>query len=163
MQLRLSWQFAIIKENRGESMEPMKKSYCGSTFIIDPKRNKILLMYHKKFQNWIQPGGHLKEGETPEEGAIRQAFEETGIKVKLVEGKPFIIEEYQNFAGDLIDYQYLAFPDGDNQQLINSEESFDVDWFSLEELNHIPVFPDVKTKARMFLTPGYRYHIDEKK
>lgn len=138
-------------------MEPLKTTYCGSTFIIDPKRQKILLIYHKRFQNWIQPGGHLRPGETPEAGAIRQAFEETGVKVKLLKNKPFIIEEYNNFVGHIIDYQYVAVPVEDNQPLINSEESFTLDWFSLEELEHIPVFPDVKTKARMFLTPGYHF------
>lgn len=136
-------------------MEPLKTSYCGSTFIIDPNKQKILLIYHKKFQNWIQPGGHLKEGESPEEGAIRQAYEETGVRVKLVYQKPFMVEEYNNFAGNIIDYQYVAVPVTDNQTLVNSEESFTLDWFSLEELEHIPVFPDVKTKAKIFLTPGF--------
>lgn len=135
-------------------MKPLEKVYCASAFIIDAERQKILLMYHKKFQNWIQPGGHLLEGESPEEGAVREAYEETGIKVKLVEKKPFVIEEYHNFIGDIIDYQYLAVPLDTNQELVNSEESFAVDWFSLKELETIPVFPDVKTKARMFLTPG---------
>ena len=142
-------------------MEPLKKSYCASTFIIDPKRQKILLIYHKKFQNWIQPGGHLAEGENPEDGAIREAYEETGIKIKLVQKKPFMIEEYHNFVGNIIDYQYLATPVTDNQELVNSRESFAVDWFSLKELETIPVFPDVKTKARMFLTPGH--YFDEEK
>ncbi len=128
-----------------------KTEYCASTFIIDEENQKILLIYHKKFQNWVQPGGHLKEGESPEEGAVRKAFEETGIHVKLVTGKPFIVEEYNNFVGDLIDYQYLAVPTEPNQELKNSDASFDIDWFSLEELDRIPIFPDVKTKARMFL------------
>lgn len=138
-------------------LRPLEKVYCASTFIINPKNQKILLMYHKKFQNWIQPGGHLLEGESPEKGAIREAYEETGVKVRLVEEKPFIIEEYHNFMGDIIDYQYLAVPISDHQELVNSEESFAVDWFSLKELETIPVFPDVKTKARMFLTPGHYF------
>ncbi len=137
-------------------MEKQERDKCASTFIIDRKRNKILLIYHKKFQNWIQPGGHLKEGETPQEGAVREAFEETGIKVRLVEDHPFIIEEYNNFVGNILDYQYLAEPVDSNIIPTNSEESFAVDWFSLEELSSIPVFPDVKTKARMFLVPAYR-------
>ena len=135
------------------SVEPIKVEKCASAFIIDKKQNKILLIYHKKFQNWIQPGGHLKEGETPQEGAIREAFEETGVKIRLVNQNPFIVEEYHNFVGHLIDYQFLAEPIEDNQMLINSRESFAVDWFSLEELKQLPVFPDVKTKARMFLHP----------
>lgn len=136
-------------------MENEKRSqYCASTFIIDEENQKVLLIYHKKFQNWIQPGGHLKEGESPEEGALREAFEETGLHVKLVTGKPFIVEEYNNFVGNLIDYQYLAVPADKTEELVNSNESFDIDWFSLKDLETIPVFPDVKTKVKMFLRPN---------
>ncbi len=135
-------------------MAEKSKDYCASTFIVNKERTKICLIYHKKFQNWIQPGGHLIEGETPAEGAIREAKEETGLDVQLVTGKPFMIEEYRNFVGDLHDYQYLAEPVDETQKLVNSDESFDVDWFSLEDLKTIPVFPDVKTKARMFLRPN---------
>ena len=56
-------------------MREKSKDYCASTFIISKDRTKICLIYHKKFQNWIQPGGHLIEGETPQEGAVREAKE----------------------------------------------------------------------------------------
>ncbi len=32
---------------------------------------------------WAIPGGHLELGETVEDGTIREAFEETGLKIKL--------------------------------------------------------------------------------
>lgn len=32
---------------------------------------------------WVQPGGGVEEGESPEEGAVREVVEETGLKVAL--------------------------------------------------------------------------------
>ena len=136
----------------------MQTEYCSSVFIIDEKRQKVLLIYHKKYQNWVQPGGRLKTGEKPEDGAIRKALEETGIKIKLVNTHPFMVEEYNNYNGHFIDYQFLATPIDDLQEpVLNEQKCYAIDWFSLDELNSIPLFPDVKTKVRMFLKPHFNH------
>ena len=35
---------------------------------------------------WLPPGGHIDEGELPDEAAIRETFEESGVRVTLVDG-----------------------------------------------------------------------------
>lgn len=35
---------------------------------------------------WVLPGGHLEAGETLEQGAIRELFEETGIEIEISSG-----------------------------------------------------------------------------
>ena len=62
----------------------MNKELCASIFVIDPDTKKILLVRHKEFQKWVQPGGHLEDNEIPEETAAREVYEETGIKVKIM-------------------------------------------------------------------------------
>ena len=62
----------------------MKRHFCASIFVIDPETKKILLVLHKKWNRWTQPGGHIEDNETPEETALREVYEETGVKVKLV-------------------------------------------------------------------------------
>lgn len=52
--------------------------------------NKFLLLHQKpQFEgdiNWTFPKGHSEEGETAKECALRELFEETGIKdIELVE------------------------------------------------------------------------------
>lgn len=45
--------------------------------------DKVLLIFHPFIQRWIQPGGHIDEGETPIQAAIREVFEETGLVCEL--------------------------------------------------------------------------------
>lgn len=45
---------------------------------------KTLLLLHKKLGMWLPPGGHIDEGELPEEAALREILEETGLAVELV-------------------------------------------------------------------------------
>ena len=33
---------------------------------------------------YLNPGGYLREGELPEDAAIREVFEETGVKIKPI-------------------------------------------------------------------------------
>ena len=46
--------------------------------------DKVLLIRHPYLGLWIQPGGHIDEGETPESAAIRETQEETGVLCELV-------------------------------------------------------------------------------
>lgn len=47
-------------------------------------KNKFLFSYNKKRKGWEIPGGHIEEGETWEEAAKREMYEETGAtKIKL--------------------------------------------------------------------------------
>ena len=45
--------------------------------------NEILLIQREDFEVWGLPGGAIDPGETPAEAAIREAYEETGLQVRL--------------------------------------------------------------------------------
>lgn len=61
---------------------------CGAFVISD---NKVLLVKHKNGEHWDCPKGHIEPGETKEQTAIREVYEETGINIKIVSNKEYIV------------------------------------------------------------------------
>ena len=43
---------------------------------------------------WEFPGGRVELGETPEAAAVRECYEETGIKVTIIESYPDCLHQY---------------------------------------------------------------------
>lgn len=128
------------------------RHFCASAYVIDPETKKILLVKHKKWNKWVQPGGHLEHNEFPEEAAIRETFEETGIKIKLLGErfpreedfiKPLGIQKNRTETGIHLDFIYPAIPIN-HKELIISNESTNIGWFSREQLETLNVFPDIK-------------------
>ena len=122
--------------------------YTASAFILN-RENKLLLIRHDKFDKYVQPGGHILENELPHEAAIRKVYEETGIRVDIPIKSPFAKEEYYNNAGHQVDYQYIGY--AINDDIHNIDNSFKASWFSLEELNNIPIVDDLKEKFKTVL------------
>ena len=135
-------------------MEFMARNFCASVFVIDPMTKKILLVHHKKFDKWVQPGGHIENDETPEETALREVYEETGLKVSLLGERfpreddyirPLGIQKNRGSDGELhIDIIYAAIPINTIDVNNYDEEISDMGWFSRSELEEINVFPDIK-------------------
>jgi len=49
----------------------------ASGIVVDNK--KVLLIFHPFIKQWFQPGGHIDDGESPVDAAIREVYEETGL------------------------------------------------------------------------------------
>ena len=56
----------------------------AGTVLINKEKGQIALVYRKKLGDLSFPKGHLEEGETLEECAIRETIEETGRNCHLV-------------------------------------------------------------------------------
>lgn len=122
------------------------RDFVASTYIVDDGR--VLLLRHTKLGKWLQPGGHIEDGETPDEAAKREAEEETGIRVELVSAKhpprdvggthdlpqPFrvnlhpIREDHWH-----CDFGYLARP-VEKGEAAHGDEHDGMRWFTGEEL-----------------------------
>lgn len=58
-------------------------------------RGRVLLRMHEKYHRWLPVGGHIELSETPEEAAIREVKEETGLTVSLwMENKESIPNDF---------------------------------------------------------------------
>lgn len=60
----------------------MLRQFTSTCYITDGE--KFLLLFHPKHKKWLPPGGHLEVNETPEEAAIREVREETGLEIEFI-------------------------------------------------------------------------------
>jgi ADP-ribose pyrophosphatase YjhB (NUDIX family) len=82
---------ALATQNSLEQLEPLRLSHfarpspisTGDAAIIDDA-GCILLIRRADNQQWAMPGGVFAVGETPAEGAVREAFEETGVRCEPI-------------------------------------------------------------------------------
>ena len=103
---------------------------------IIKKDNKILMLQEaqeKCYGKWNFPAGHLEDGETIFEGAIREIYEETGCKVKLTKVLPILSTKKNSrimivFIADLLE-ENIKF---------DTSEILDVKWFVIEDIKNMP-------------------------
>jgi 8-oxo-dGTP diphosphatase len=55
----------------------------GAHVLVLNEKGEILLTQRQDLEYWVFPGGRIEEGETPEETAVREVKEETGIEIKI--------------------------------------------------------------------------------
>jgi ADP-ribose pyrophosphatase YjhB (NUDIX family) len=63
-------------------MNDVTRDFTVATFVIH--EGKVLLLWHKKLSMWLPPGGHIDPNELPDEAAVREVKEETGLDVVLL-------------------------------------------------------------------------------
>jgi 8-oxo-dGTP pyrophosphatase MutT (NUDIX family) len=128
----------------------VQRQFTASVYIIDG--DKVLLIYHKKLQKWLQPGGHIEPNETPSEAARREVKEETGLDIAFLRQeniwidhwnarsieRPFMcslqeIPAYKDVpAHQHMDMAYVATPVGEK---VGGDH--EMRWFSLQEIQQL--------------------------
>jgi 8-oxo-dGTP diphosphatase len=106
------------------------------------KNDEVLLLLRERNSNWMPlhwdfPGGHLKDDETWEEGAIREVKEETDLDVSDLQEISFENQEKRikffkttNFSGKIV---------------LDTVENEDYMWLKAEEMsNYDKLTPNVK-------------------
>ena len=97
------------------------------------KDSKVVVIKYKsgniKEGYYDIPGGKIEKGETPEEAAIREMKEETGIKVKKLKSKGKMIIEYPKRIFNLT----IFFSDECEGEVQGAEENTS-EWIDIEDL-----------------------------
>jgi 8-oxo-dGTP pyrophosphatase MutT (NUDIX family) len=63
-----------------------KIDFTVVVFVI--RDGKILLVHHRGLNKWLPLGGHVELDEDPEQAALREAREESGLDVELLGERP---------------------------------------------------------------------------
>ncbi len=137
----------------------MHRHFTATAFIVDSKK-RTLLLWHRRLNRWMPPGGHVDPDETPEDAAKRECKEETDLDVEIIgdaqsdlftknrsEGRMLIkpiamlLEEIPASpargepAHQHMDFLFIARPLDESQAVtIEKEESDRMRWFTREEV-----------------------------
>ena len=127
-----------------EQIEPLRASVfasptpfaVGDAAIID-EAGRILLIQRADNGLWAMPGGALEVGETPAEGVLREALEETGLHCQAVALVGVFDSRLCGTVSrhHLVQFLFLCRPSGAAAQpASHAVEVLAARWFSEQEL-----------------------------
>ena len=67
----------------------------GSAWVVSPDRGRVLMLHHRKHDQWFQPGGHADADADILRVALRETAEESGVDptdVRLLDGDIFDVD-----------------------------------------------------------------------
>ncbi|RPH53895.1 NUDIX hydrolase [bacterium] len=114
----------------------MKTEHHRSAGGLVVRESLILLISTQEGKRWQLPKGHIEEGETPEEAAVREVREETGVTGRILAPLPpveyWYIEKGRRRVHKTVEYYLLSYVSG-NTADFDAREVSGADWFSWEE------------------------------
>ena len=154
----------------------MQRHFTATAFIID-SRKRTLLLWHKRLNRWMPPGGHIDPDETPDEAAKRECKEETNLDVEIIgetqsnlfennhdEGrmlkKPFamLLEEIPASpkrgepAHQHMDFLFIAKPLDETQAVIIADNESDrMRWFTLSEIEELDIQTEIFANVKAYI------------
>lgn len=112
------------------------------------KDNRILVQRDKGGSEYALPGGHIKIGETLEDGLIREIAEETGLAVKCTRllWSEESFWEWNGRQAHTVAFYYLIEPCGDipGDGFVPQKDNSGVviGWLPVAELKNTTVYPE---------------------
>ena len=131
------------------------REFVSTVYLV--KNGKVLLNFHQNIKKFIPLGGHIEKDELPCEAAIREAKEESGFDIELIDINDLKNKNLtQNFDIQLdiiksmhhhINLSYIGKIIG-GEQLEKSDRDTELKWFSPEEIiKSEETFENTKEKA----------------
>lgn len=114
----------------------VEREYSAGVFIPKVIDGKISILFLSRENKWFDiPKGHIEKGESKEQAAIREAFEESGIKVELLPYYEDSLDYAFSFGGKKIAKNVALFlaREAGNQKIRISHEHTGFKWLSLNE------------------------------
>jgi 8-oxo-dGTP pyrophosphatase MutT (NUDIX family) len=128
----------------------------GSAWLVDRTGDHVLLTHHRKLDIWVQLGGHSDGDPDTPAVARREAEEESGLRVQLLEPEIFdldihVIPARQHDPEHLhFDVRY-AFVTRSGHNYRVSDESHDLAWVPVQRLHEYSREESMLRMARKWL------------
>lgn len=138
------------------------------TVAVLIKDNKILVQRDKNGKEYALPGGHIKIGETLEDGLIRETREEMGVKIeckRLLWSEECFWEWNGKQAHNIAFYYLIELRDNldipDNGEFISQKDNCNVviGWMPIEEIQNITIYPEFLKKEIFRLNEPVKHFI----
>lgn len=124
----------------------------AEAWIVNPKRDHVVLVEHKLSKVWLNAGGHCDRNPDVFASAIREAEEETGLTnlKPLLNGNIFDINvgsvptRERHSRNEPIHLHFdvcYAFQAPNNTPLTISDESTDLAWVAINHINKLATIP----------------------
>jgi len=115
-------------------------SFILATLIYAQRDDRVLMLYRHKEPNldlWIAPGGKIDPNESPRECAIRELYEETGLRAINPELRAVVTE-----LSPRPDWQWLMFiyrTQVEAGRINGDDREGRLQWFHRDEVPHLPI------------------------
>jgi 8-oxo-dGTP pyrophosphatase MutT (NUDIX family) len=115
----------------------------GSAWVVSPDRESVLMLHHRKLDQWFQPGGHADGDNDVLRVALRETSEETGLDpahIRLIDDAVFdvdihtILSSHEAPRHEHIDIRFLVEID-DSLPLPGSDEAHEVLWVDFHDIS----------------------------
>ena len=121
--------------------------FAASVWVVNEKRDRVLLIYHRIYDNWGWVGGHSDGEEDLLKVARKELFEETGIKnacfvpsihsVEIIPVKEHFRRGERVEAHSHLNVTYLCTVSEDEKLILNSTETGGVRWFDMDDVKKV--------------------------
>jgi len=135
----LTWGESYLGRVRSSVGDTDTLLFVGARGVILDDRNRLLLIQRSDNHRWAIPAGAMELGESIEECAIRETWEETGLRATSLTPFAFYTRyTYTNDYGHTYQQILMSFRihTWEGELVRQTEESVDAGFFELDKLPH---------------------------
>jgi ADP-ribose pyrophosphatase YjhB (NUDIX family) len=137
-----------------EPIQAVDRHFVATAFVC--WRRMLLLHRHALLGMWLPCGGHVERGESPEDAAVREVLEESGVQVEIVGERAIDVDDPLQLVRprgvqleriapghEHIDFVYFARPREPYGGEIGGTEP-EIGWYTPKQVAELPLTEEMR-------------------